>query len=694
MQTSFRLNNTTLAAAAAAGDTSIKVTAVTNFVAGDKITVDQAADGFGAGDPETRTITAVGTAGATGTGITLDAPLSRAHANGRYVEGSRAGTSTHDTQGSEMRWWYTEKDGAQTAHPMLYWGWRYVQVLPPGAGETLTADDISAIVQYQSAPAGRRATFDSDNATLNSVFDLMQHSGQMSSQETFLDTPTREKGQFTGDSVDISYANMDALGDRNATARAIREILESGTHSWKATSSGYCPTAPCSFLSLGNPLSPGRVNSVYPNGDNMRDIPDYTEFVPEWVYRYYEQSGDKQTLAAGYDQLKLIANYLHNNTATTGGTAGLITNLFGGTSSYQYGIIDWPSQMRYGYTFTNNAARTIHNAEAVGALRATAQIARTLGNSDDATTFDGWADGIAATMNAKLILPNGLYTDGLSSTTGNPQIANSAQQAQTYPVYYGIAPAANVPALTGNIVAQGMHQGPMTWHVLLKSLADTGQYDQLVKLLTDPNADGPARILAEQGTYMWEQWNPGCDSFPCNPSNNESESHGWGSWGIVDMVEELLGVSVTSPAAATVKIEPPAVDQADLHRVAAARGRSAAPSASPGRRSTAPTCSTSTCRTTSRRRWRSRTRAGSSTSASARGAPQLVGTSAGVTTFTVGSGATHFSLGADATAPVGGTVPATLSLTLGAPAAFGPFTPGRGEGLLRVDQRERDQHRR
>ena len=40
--------------------------------------------------------------------------------------------------------------------------------------------------------------------------------------------------------------------------------------------------------------------------------------------------------------------------------------------------------MRYGYTFTNNAARTIHNAEAVGALRAVAQAARTLGKPDDA----------------------------------------------------------------------------------------------------------------------------------------------------------------------------------------------------------------------------------------------------------------------------------------------------------------------
>ena len=33
----------------------------------------------------------------------------------------------------------------------------------------------------------------------------------------------------------------------------------------------------------------------------------------------------------------------------------------------------------------------------------------------------------------------------------------------------------------------------------------------------------------------------------------------------------------------------------------------------------------------------------------------------------------------NAASPVGGTVPATLSLTLGTPATFGPFTPGVGK---------------
>jgi hypothetical protein len=300
--------------------------------------------------------------------------------------------------------------------------------------------------------------------------------------------------------------------------------------------------------------------------------------------------------------------------------------------------------------------------------------------------FDGWADALSATMNAKLVRPDGLYTDGLSSTSGNPQIDDHAQQAQTYPVYYGIAPAANLPALTADIVAQGMRQGPMTWHVLLSALAQTGRYDQLVKLLTDKNADGPANTLAEGGTYMWEQWHPGCSTAPCttpaSQSSNESMSHGWGSWGVVDMVESLLGVSVTSPGAATVKIAPPALDTADLHQVSGSAWTQRGTVTVSWKRTAGgmvldvhvPTNVTATVAIPNPD--------GLDYVGVGQGAPQPAGTQNGRAVFTVGSGDSHFSLGASAPGSVGGTVPATLSLTLGPPASFGSFTPGVAHDYL------------
>ena len=69
----------TLAAAAAAGDTVVKVASVTPFAVGQAITIDTGASS------ESAVVAAVGTAGATGTGLTLSAPLAKAHAAGARV---------------------------------------------------------------------------------------------------------------------------------------------------------------------------------------------------------------------------------------------------------------------------------------------------------------------------------------------------------------------------------------------------------------------------------------------------------------------------------------------------------------------------------------------------------------------------------------------------------------------------------
>jgi hypothetical protein len=67
-----------LSAAAPAGATNLKVTSVNNISVGDKIRLDIASEGHGV---ETVTVTAVGTSGASGTGLTIAAPLQYDHAS-------------------------------------------------------------------------------------------------------------------------------------------------------------------------------------------------------------------------------------------------------------------------------------------------------------------------------------------------------------------------------------------------------------------------------------------------------------------------------------------------------------------------------------------------------------------------------------------------------------------------------------
>lgn len=72
-------SDTTLAAAAAVGDTNIKVTAIIGYAVGDYAKIDVG------GLIEYRRLTAVGTAGAGGTGLSFFEPLSLAHASGVAV---------------------------------------------------------------------------------------------------------------------------------------------------------------------------------------------------------------------------------------------------------------------------------------------------------------------------------------------------------------------------------------------------------------------------------------------------------------------------------------------------------------------------------------------------------------------------------------------------------------------------------
>lgn len=90
--------SSTLAAAAAIGDTNIKVTAVTNLVAGDWVRIS--ASGAAA---EYRKIDTVGTAGAGGTGLTFRDPLLKAHANGDPTVESNGDGKTELTPGTTRR---------------------------------------------------------------------------------------------------------------------------------------------------------------------------------------------------------------------------------------------------------------------------------------------------------------------------------------------------------------------------------------------------------------------------------------------------------------------------------------------------------------------------------------------------------------------------------------------------------------
>ncbi|MFI1093861.1 family 78 glycoside hydrolase catalytic domain [Streptomyces sp. NPDC020917] len=427
-------------------------------------------------------------------------------------------TSNHDNQSTNLSYSYTEHDGAQTFQAYTYEGFRYLQI--SGAGEPLDASSIAAVVQHVAEDPDRAATFTSSDPTLNQVDDLLQRSALYDTQEQFLDTPTREKGQFLGDSVDISRALMAGSGDRNQTAKAIKEFAESQKRYWPD----------------------GRLNAVYPNGDGKRDIPDYTEMYPGWVWDYYLNSGDRSLVADTYQVSLNVADYVRRyiDPAT-----GLVTKLAGGSGSYANGIIDWPN--RYGYD-TATTARTTVNILAVDVLRSTAKQAEVIGRPQaeiDALRAD--ADKLSAAITSKLRRADGIYTDGLEAD--GSQSAHASQIANAYALAFGIAPDDTVGDIAEYIAQLKLQMSPMTANWLLTALHAAGRDDQVLARLTDATSLGWANILAQGGTFTWESWEA--------PQTGDSLSHGWGATALVDLQQAMLGVTLTSPGGRTLSIAPP-----------------------------------------------------------------------------------------------------------------------------------------
>jgi alpha-L-rhamnosidase len=430
--------------------------------------------------------------------------------------------SPDDNQDTDLSYRYTERAGDQTFRAFTYEGFRYLQVDAPAGstGPGVSAADISAVVQHTSVEDdvfGTARLRTSDHG-VDAAFDLMMRSALYDSQEQFLDTPTREKGQFLGDTVDVSLGTMAGYGERRLTRKAIREFIASQHRYWPD----------------------GRLNAVYPNGDGKRDIPDYTEMFPGWVRQYYLQSGDAGTLATAYPVMKAVADYVRQyiDPAT-----GLVTNLAGGSGAYLFGIIDWPN--RYGYD-TDTTVRTTVNILAVDVLNATAEAAQTLGKADEAAAPRQDAQTLTSAINARLRRPDGIYIDGLKAD--GSQSTHASQIANAYSVAYGIVPADGRTAVTDYVAGLGMQMGPMTAHWLMLALAD--RPDQFVRRLTDADSLGWAKILAAGGTFTWESWEA--------PDTGDSLSHGWGATSLADILRTLLGVSVTAPGAARVSVRPPA----------------------------------------------------------------------------------------------------------------------------------------
>jgi len=431
-------------------------------------------------------------------------------------------TSSESTQSTNMTYVYTMKDGEQTYEAWGYLGFRYVSV-PKEAG-ALTKECFEATVLHAETVSGRESTLDTSNEMLDKVFELMKRSSLYSVQNQFVDTPTREKGQFLYDTINISAATTSGSYERQMTRKAILQFLDSSLRHWSDED------------------KLGMYTAVYPNNDGARDIPEFSLSVPIFVWRYYLLTGDRELLEYAYPFMKNTAGYVTRNINEN---TGLVTAIQGGTSSsYKQGIIDTPPD-RFGYDWkgTLDGVRTTINAHSVRVYDTVALMAEELGILSDAQLYKEKRDALRSAMNKYLITKDGLYCDGL--TPEGVQSSGTSQHATSHAIMAGVPSEEMLDVMADYIASLGMRQGTTTADILMEALFKTGRGDAAVSLLTNTEDYGWAKIIAKGYTFIWENWH-----------GSGSQSHGWGAASLWQVIEYISGVKILEAGAKTIRIDP------------------------------------------------------------------------------------------------------------------------------------------
>ena len=441
---------------------------------------------------------------------------------GGYVLTAGGTVDSAHNQNTDMRYFAIANGREFNFLPQEYLGMRYFQV--DNAPMPITTSNFRFISRHATLD-GRRSTFTSSHPTLNQVWEMMKYSLTLGAQEQFLDTPTREKGGFLVDSMNESLAAMVVFGERVLTHKTLQEFLHSMDHYWSSAGDW------------------GRMNAVYPNGDGARDIPDFTQAYPVWLWEYYMHSGDKEFLHDNYAQLKSIADYVnrHRDSAT-----GLVHWLTGGSGSYQHGIVDWPPSMRYGYDMTA-VARTVVNAYAYADYDIVARIAAELGETAAQEAYRARADALKAAINQRLLNRQGVYVDGLKAD--GAQSAHVSQPANTLPLALAITPPDKQATILERIKAMKMRSGMVTVYWLIRALGEMDAGEHLIDLYTQATWDGWAKNVAYGATSTWESWD-------ADSGGGLSLSHPWGAVGLVGMQQYILGVKPLAPQYERVQIKP------------------------------------------------------------------------------------------------------------------------------------------
>jgi hypothetical protein len=323
--------------------------------------------------------------------------------------------------------------------------------------------------------------FNLKNEKLNKVLNLCKNTVLLGAQETFVDCPTREKGQYLGDVFVSGFAHYYLTKDSRLLKKAIEDF---------ASSIDYCSrflsVAPCSY---------------------EQEIADYALLFSNAVYKYYTLTNDTDFLK----KMLPVCEFINNYYAKSEDADGLLIN-----ADKEWNLVDWPENARDGYEMGEK--HCVLNAHYINSIINEERIKSAL-----EIPFKEKSKALIESFNnAFLSKETGLFVD-------NPLSAHSSLHSNMLPLAFGICTDEKV---ADYLVQRGMQCSVFTSYFFLKALCLSGKKREALGFITSEGRHSWLNMINEGATTLFEAWGK-------DEKWNTSLFHPWGAAPILIYFEDL-----------------------------------------------------------------------------------------------------------------------------------------------------------
>lgn len=372
-----------------------------------------------------------------------------------------------------------------------YKAFRYVNI--QSELDNIDPGSFAAIVRHHP--------FDDDYCRLESaepllsgIWEICKNGVKYGTQESIIDCPSREKGQYLGDFTVSGPAHLYLTGDTAFYKKTLMDFAASCR-----ICDGMLAVAPGSF---------------------HQEIADFSLQFPLQILNYYRYTRDLDTVAQLYPAVHNILTYF----AAYRREDGLLSGVCG-----KWNLVDWPDNLRDGYDADlsdpppSGICHNVLNAFYIGALEAANKLQSLLG-----------MHGLYDTRELKAAFLSAFYLKDKKLFKDREQSSHCALHSNVLPVFFGFAPAEALDNIRDFILSKGLCCGVQFSYFVLKALARLGAYEKEYRLLINQTEHSWANMLREGATTCFEAWGK-------DQKWNTSLCHPWASAPIIAMIEDLNG---------------------------------------------------------------------------------------------------------------------------------------------------------